>query len=135
MRIAIAQHNYKIGDIHHNTTKIIDSIHTAQAQDVDILVFSELAICGYPPKDLLFRDKFILQCREAIELIAQEVNDLLVIIGGPSVNPQKDGKYLFNSAYCIHQQKIQFLAHKTLLPTYDVFNEYRYFEPTKEWGC
>lgn len=135
MRISIAQQNYIIGDIEYNKNKIIQHIQVAQEKGDDIILFSELAICGYPPKDLLFRDKFISKCRAAIDEITAYVNDALVIIGAPSINPHKDGKYLFNSAYCIHQRKIEFVAHKTLLPTYDVFNEYRYFEPAKEWNC
>lgn len=135
LKICIAQQNYIIGDINYNKNKIIEAIQAAQNSAVDILLFSELTVCGYSPKDLFFKEKFIQQCRSAIDEIATHVGDMLVIIGAPSINPQKDGKYLFNSAYCLYDGHIDYVAHKTLLPTYDVFNEYRYFEPSKEWSC
>lgn len=130
MKIALAQQNYIIGDFEGNYTKIQNAIEEAQQQQVDLILFSELAICGYPPRDLLNFNHFIQQCEtyiQKIETLTQ--GKIAVVIGAPSKNPIVDGKDLYNSAYFIENGKIKYIAHKTLLPTYDVFDEYRYFEP------
>lgn len=135
MKIGLAQLNYMIGDFSGNLAKIKNAIEQAKQQQADVLVFSELNICGYPPRDFLEFNHFIKQCEDSIAQIAACAgNQLAVVVGAPSKNPTKDGKDLHNSAYFIADDKVQFIAHKTLLPTYDVFDEYRYFEPNKDFN-
>ncbi|OFX76137.1 MAG: NAD+ synthase [Bacteroidetes bacterium GWE2_29_8] len=132
MKIALAQQNFHVGNIEFNKQKIIQSIIKAQNAEVDLIVFSELAICGYPPKDLLLHDSFITKCLLAVEDLKEYSKNIGIIIGAPSVNKTGKGKKLYNSAYYIYENKIQKIINKSLLPTYDVFDEYRYFEPAKE---
>lgn len=134
MKIFLAQQNYHIGNFESNTQKIIDAVNEAKKQGGDLIVFSELAVCGYPPRDFLEFDDFIRQCLDAINKIAAEADSIGVIVGGPSRNSRIEGKDLFNSAYLLYDGKVQGVAHKTLLPTYDIFDEYRYFEPAWEWS-
>ncbi|HPH99166.1 MAG TPA: NAD+ synthase [Chitinophagaceae bacterium] len=134
MKIALAQQNYRIGDFAYNTQKIIQAIQKATSANADLVVFSELCICGYPPRDFLLFDEFIQSCLQAIDQIKPYTKNIAVVIGSPARNPQKKGKDLFNSAYFIYQEKIQAVIHKTLLPTYDVFDEYRHFEPAYTWN-
>lgn len=135
MKIALAQQNYMVGDFDGNFEKISHAIETAIQQNIDLILFSELAICGYPPRDFLNFRHFIHQCETIIEKICEKAQDkIAVVIGAPSKNPIKDGKDLYNSAYFIENGKVKFIAHKTLLPTYDVFDEYRYFEPNHEFN-
>jgi NAD+ synthase (glutamine-hydrolysing) len=131
MRIALAQLNYHIGDFENNISKIKSYIYKAKSLPADVVIFSELAVCGYPPRDFLEFDDFISKCRDGILSIAQECKDIAVIIGAPSVNPSDKGKPLYNSAYFLADGKIKAVFHKTLLPNYDVFDEYRYFEPNR----
>ncbi len=135
MRIALAQLNYHIGNFELNTRKIIDSIILAKQKKVDLVVFSELSICGYPPRDFLEFKDFIQRCTDSIDSIAQYCDGIAAIVGGPSVNAKKEGKDLFNSAYFLADKGIKKIIHKTLLPTYDVFDEYRYFEPNTHFEC
>lgn len=134
MFIALSQLNYHIGNFENNFSKIINSIELAKNQKVDLLIFSELAICGYPPLDLLEQTDFLDKSDEFIKKIANFTNDIAIIIGGPSINLNKKGKKLFNSAYFIANKKIVSIVNKTLLPTYDIFDEYRYFEPNNEFN-
>jgi len=133
MKLFLAQQNYHIGNFEANTEKIITAIREARQQGGDLIIFSELAVCGYPPRDLLEFDDFIEACEQAIDLIRKEARGIAVLVGAPSRNPVPEGKDLFNSAYFLQDQKIQQIVHKTLLPNYDVFDEYRYFEPGYEW--
>lgn len=134
MKIALAQQNYHIGNFSSNTKKILEAIGEARNQGADLVVFSELCVCGYPPRDFLEFDDFINQCYAAVETIAKESVDIGVIIGSPARNPAKEGKDLFNAAWLLYQGKVQGVVYKTCLPTYDVFDEYRYFEPAFEWN-
>ena len=134
MKIALAQQNYLIGDFEGNRKKIIDGIHQARNAGADLVMFSELCVCGYPPRDFLeFRD-FIQQCSESIELIAKESTGIAVLVGAPAVNPKPEGKDLFNAAYFLFEGKVQNVVNKSLLPNYDVFDEYRYFEPNHNFS-
>ncbi|MCU0375172.1 MAG: NAD+ synthase [Chitinophagaceae bacterium] len=133
MKIALAQQNYHIGNFEANTRKILDAIEQARSRQADLVVFSELCVCGYPPRDFLEFDDFIDKCREAVNDIAAATQGIGVIIGVPERNPVKAGKDLFNSAMLLYNGKVEAVVHKTLLPTYDVFDEYRYFEPAWEW--
>ncbi len=137
MRIALAQLNYVIGDFEKNVFKIKQAIARAKKENVDLVVFSELAVCGYPPLDFLEVSNFIKQCENAIDEIAAESRTcgIAAIVGAPSVNPKLEGKNLFNSSYFLADGKIKSIAHKALLPNYDVFDEYRYFEPNRSFHC
>ncbi|CAN5657680.1 NAD+ synthase [soil metagenome] len=134
MKIAIAQQNYHIGNFESNTKKIIDAVATAEANGMDLVIFSELAVCGYPPRDFLEFDDFIKRSKAAVDEIAQHTQNIAVLVGGPERNPILEGKDLFNAAFFLYEKEIQAVAHKTLLPTYDVFDENRYFEPAYEWN-
>ena len=134
MKIFLAQQNYHIGNFESNTQKIICAIEEAKKQGADIIVFSELSVCGYPPRDFLEFDDFISKCTQAIDEIKQHADGIAVIVGGPEKNLVKEGKDLFNAAFFLYNKEIKAVAHKTLLPTYDVFDEYRYFEPAYEWN-
>ncbi len=133
MKIAIAQQNYHIGNFEENTKKIIQGIAWARHQGADLVVFSELCICGYPPRDFLEFDDFINKSYEAVRQVAEYADTIGVLIGAPARNPRKEGKDLFNAAFLLYDKKIQAEVHKTLLPNYDIFDEYRYFEPAYEW--
>jgi NAD+ synthase (glutamine-hydrolysing) len=129
MKITLAQLNFHIGNFELNCKKIISTIEEAKNHQVDLVVFPELAVCGYPPRDFLEFSDFIERCNKAINEIVQHTGGIGVIVGSPSVNPDIAGKNLFNSAYFIYDKKVVFVQHKSLLPNYDVFDEYRYFEP------
>lgn len=134
MKIFLAQQNYHIGNFEYNTAKIIEAIGRAKAQGADLVLFSELAICGYPPRDFLEFNDFIRQCYESVDAIKAHTADIAVLVGGPAHNPRKEGKDLFNAAFFLHEGEIKAEVHKTLLPTYDVFDENRYFEPAYDWN-
>lgn len=133
MKIALAQQNYHIGNFAENTRKIIEAIDWAKGQGADLVVFSELCVCGYPPRDFLEFDDFINQCYQVVEEVKQKADTIGVLIGSPARNPLKEGKDLFNAVFLLHEKEIKAEIHKTLLPNYDVFDEYRYFEPAFEW--
>jgi len=133
MKIAIAQLNYHIGHFEKNFDKIKSAVANAVRLEADLVLFGELAVCGYPPRDFLEFEDFINKCDQLIEKIKPLTSNIAVVIGAPSRNPLAEGKDLFNSAYFIADGKIIGLAHKALLPTYDIFDEYRYFEPSKEF--
>jgi NAD+ synthase (glutamine-hydrolysing) len=135
MRLALAQLNYIIGDFSLNTAKIIDTIEKCRQQKADLVVFAELSVCGYPPRDFLEFNDFIEQSYKAVETIASHCTGIAAIVGAPSRNPGTKGKSLFNSAWLLYDGKVQAQAHKALLPTYDIFDEYRYFEPNRQFDC
>ena len=135
MKIALAQLNYHIGNFTENSEKIISTINKAKKENADLVVFSELAISGYPPRDFLEFNDFIIQCNEAVNEIAKHCIGIAAIIGLPTFNPKEKGKPLYNSAAFLSDGKLVQLVHKTLLPNYDIFDEYRYFEPNSEFNC
>src|SRR5438105_8064340 len=112
---------------------MLDAIEEAKKKGRGLIVFSELCICGYPPRDFLEFDDFINKCFQAIETIKQHADTIAVLVGAPDRNTIKKGKDLFNAAYFLYEREIKGIAHKTCLPNYDVFDEYRYFEPAYEW--
>lgn len=132
MKIALAQLNYHIGNFKSNTHQIIQEIEHAKLQGADLVVFAELAVCGYPPKDFLEFESFISDCENAINEIAKACEGIAAIVGSPSRSQLKRGKRLHNSAFFLEEGMIQSIHHKTLLPTYDVFDENRYFESGNE---
>ena len=133
MKIALVQQNYHVGNFAANTAKIIAALQEAKKQQVELVVFSELSICGYPPRDFLEFKDFIDQCYAAIDAIKVHCDTIAAIVGAPAINPGKSGKNLLNAAWFLYEGKVQRTAYKTLLPTYDVFDEYRYFEPADQW--
>ncbi len=134
MKIALSQLNYIVGDFGFNRTLMLEEISKASKSSVDLIIFSELSICGYPPLDLLERKIFIERSTAAIQTLASEMpEDIGVLIGAPEFNEHKEGKLLFNSAYFLHNGEVKDTFRKSLLPTYDIFDEYRYFEPNKEF--
>jgi len=134
MKIALAQQNYHIGNFESNANKIIDAIKLAKEAGAELVVFSELCICGYPPRDFLEFEDFINQSYAAIDLIKEQADTIGVLIGAPARNSDPQGKDLFNAAFLLYDKKVQGEVHKTLLPTYDVFDEGRYFEPAYSWN-
>jgi NAD+ synthase (glutamine-hydrolysing) len=133
LKIYLAQQNYHIGNFEANTNKILSAVREAKAGGGDLVVFSELSICGYPPRDFLEFEDFVDQCLKSIDRIREEADDIAVLVGAPARNPRAEGKNLFNAAYFLHEREIKAVVHKTLLPTYDIFDEYRYFEPAFDW--
>ncbi len=133
MKIALAQQNYHIGNFEDNTRKIIEGIKWAKKQGADLVMFSELCVCGYPPRDFLEFDDFIRKSYAAIDTIKEHADTIGVLIGAPDKNPVREGKDLFNAAYFLYEKEVKGVAHKTCLPNYDVFDEYRYFEPAYDW--
>lgn len=132
MKIYVSQLNPRVGDLSKNTDKIIKSIKQARLEKAEIIVFPETAICGYPPEDLLLYDDFVDQMEKELNRIIEESENLFVVVGTVRKNNQKNQKTLFNSAAIICNKKLLGFKDKTLLPTYDVFDERRYFEPGKE---
>ncbi len=133
MKIALAQINYHIGNFENNFKKISDAINKAKSEKADLVVFSELAVSGYPPRDFLEFDDFINRCDATIEKIAAECIGIAAIVGSSTRNPEKKGKDLFNTAFFLEDGKVKSKIFKTLLPNYDIFDEYRYFEPNAEF--
>jgi len=133
MKIALAQLNYHIGNFKANTKAIIAHIKKAKAAEADIVVFSELSICGYPPNDLLSFDTFIDECEKCVSEVAAHAVNIAVIVGAPEKNNVNRGKPLFNTAYFLYDGQVKNKVYKALLPDYDVFDEYRYFEPSQNF--
>jgi NAD+ synthase (glutamine-hydrolysing) len=133
MKIGLAQLNIHVGNFRANTDKIIRALQTAESQGAELVVYSELSVCGYPSRDFLEFDDYINKCKEAIDEIATHTAKTAVLIGAPQRNPRAEGKDLFNSAWFIYEGKVQFVVHKTLLPTYDIFDEVRYFESNTDF--
>lgn len=135
MKIAIAQLNFHIGNFEGNTAKMLQAVKDAKKQKVDIICFSELTTCGYPPRDFLEFDDFIDKANKAVQKLAKAAKGIAIVVGSPTKNPVAEGKDLYNSAIFLANGKIKQMQHKTLLPTYDVFDEYRYFEPAHKFQC
>lgn len=133
MKVYVAQQNHHIGNFDRNVGLIIDALGRAEAAGADLAVFTELCVCGYPPRDFLEFDDFIRECEAAVERILPHTRRVAAIIGAPARNPDPRGKDLFNAAWVLHEGEVKAVVHKTLLPNYDVFDEYRYFEPATEW--
>ncbi|MBK8079446.1 MAG: NAD+ synthase [Saprospiraceae bacterium] len=133
MKICVAQLNYHIGNFESNLKKMMTAIEDAKSQNADIICFAELATCGYPPRDFLEFDDFIRLSNESIHQLQKMSHDIAIVVGSPSKNPRAEGKDLYNSVFFLYKGEIQHVQHKTLLPTYDVFDEYRYFEPADKF--
>jgi NAD+ synthase (glutamine-hydrolysing) len=133
MKIFLAQQNYHIGNFDKNQEKIIEAIQIAKSKNADLIIFSEMSICGYPARDFLDFKDFIDKCFDSIDKIKEYADTIGVIVGAPDRNPALEGKDLFNAAFLLYEKGIKGVAHKTCLPTYDVFDENRYFEPAFDW--
>ena len=129
MKIAWAQLNFHIGNFDANANKIIEQIQLAKSSSAELIVFPELSLCGYPPLDFLESNHFIDECIKSIAHIAIHCEGIAAIIGAPAINKNETGKRLYNAAYFIENKRVAKIIKKTLLPNYDVFDEYRYFEP------
>ena len=133
MKITIAQINPTIGDLPGNTQKILEAANKAAAEKTNLLLTPELSLCGYPPRDLLLKPDFVEAMDIALQQLATELPPSLgVLVGTVENNPKADisgGKSLYNSVALLHEGKVKQVFHKRLLPTYDVFDEHRYFEP------
>jgi NAD+ synthase (glutamine-hydrolysing) len=124
MKIAIAQMNCTVGDLAGNGSRIVDFAMRARAQGADVMVTPELALCGYPPEDLLLRDDFYRNCEKALHDIACKITGITVVVGFPQ---QVDGKR-FNAAAVMQSSRVMAVYHKHALPNYTVFDEERYFD-------
>lgn len=133
MRIAIAQFNAHIGNFEGNLSKMLRMTEAAKQEGADIICFPELATCGYPARDFLEFDDFIRQADASIQTLAQAAQGIAIVVGSPTRNPNPEGKDLYNSVYFLAYGRVEFVQHKALLPTYDVFDEYRYFQPAAEF--
>jgi NAD+ synthase (glutamine-hydrolysing) len=129
MKIVVSQLNPIIGDLTGNALHIIAAIEKARQQGAHLILFSELVLCGYPPEDFLLLPHFMKTVEEKLAKIVQATQGICAIVGLPRLNPNRLEKTLYNSAAVIHNQKIVGFQDKILLPTYDVFDERRYFEP------
>jgi NAD+ synthase (glutamine-hydrolysing) len=133
MKIALAQLDYHIGNFSSNLQKMLRALEDAKDRDADLICFGELAVCGYPPRDFLEFDDFIRRCEASLETLRAASQDIAIAVGAPARNPRIEGKDLFNAAYLFYKGETLGVQHKTLLPTYDIFDEYRYFEPASEF--
>ena len=129
MKIALVQLNPVIGDFAYNSGKILSWVGKAREKECDLVIFPELALCGYPPQDLLERPKFLEDHDRAFRELAGRISGIAVILGHLEKHHGASGKPLHNSASVIADGRVLFTAQKRLLPTYDVFDEARYFEP------
>jgi NAD+ synthase (glutamine-hydrolysing) len=130
MNIGIAQINTTVGDLAGNRTLILAAYKELVAEGAELIIFPELAICGYPPRDLLFKSRFVRDIETTLQSIATEVGTVPAIIGTIEArNPEKSGRPFYNSAAWCEKGAVQVMAHKCLLPNYDVFDEDRYFQP------
>ena len=124
MKIAIAQINATVGNIQGNANKILDFANRAREAGASLIITPELALCGYPPEDLLFREDFKQACEQALVRLAEQVTGITLLVG----HPHQQNGYLYNAASILKNGKVQATYHKQCLPNYSVFDEERYFE-------
>ena len=130
MNFALLQLNMTVGDLESNAGKILAAVKSAKQRGAQFCVTSEMALTGYPQRDLLLDGAFIEKAKDRLQILARDLKDTLpVLVGTVDRNETGVGKPLFNAAILLHEGKIKEKFHKTLLPTYDVFDEARYFEP------
>jgi NAD+ synthetase len=129
MKIAAAQINPTIGDLAGNVDRILTYCGKAREAEAQLVVFPELALCGYPPRDLLERSWWVEEQSRALDELVKKVKDITAIVGFVDKNPLDEGKPLYNAAAVIEKGELAYVSYKCLLPTYDVFDEDRYFEP------
>lgn len=132
MKLSLAQINPTIGDFRGNVRKIVDVSLASQRQGADLVIFPEMAVCGYPPADLLEKTSFLERAQQAVEEISERVtanHPIAVLCGCPTPAPSSSGKRVMNSAMLLRNGRVEFIQSKMLLPYYDVFDEQRYFAP------
>ena len=132
MRLGLAQLNTTVGDLPGNRRRILDAYHALVAQGAELVIFPELVVCGYPPRDLLFKSRFVSDVEQTTREIAAEIGTVPAIFGTIEANTSGQGRAAYNSAVFCQNGRVAHTARKCLLPTYDVFDEDRYFEPAKE---
>jgi NAD+ synthase (glutamine-hydrolysing) len=132
MRLGLAQINTTVGDLAGNRRRILDAYAELVRRGAELIVFPELATCGYPPRDLLFKRHFVPDVEASMKSIAEAVGEIPALVGTVEANPSGSGRSFFNGAAFCHRGKVVSVAHKCLLPTYDVFDEDRYFEPAAQ---
>jgi NAD+ synthase (glutamine-hydrolysing) len=132
MRIGLAQINSTVGDLAGNRRKILDAYRTLVTRGAELVVFPELIVCGYPPRDLLFKRRFVSDNEESLTEIATQIGEVPAVIGFVETNPAREGRRCFNAAAFCQHGEIAVIGRKCLLPTYDVFDEDRYFEAVNE---
>ena len=135
MKVTMAQLNPTVGDVAGNAAKVAQVLGKCSGEKPDLVVFPELFLVGYPPRDLLERAWFIEKSREAIQKlqdVSEQYPETGILVGAVLSTRKESGKGLYNSALLIHKGKIIFCQHKSLLPSYDVFDESRYFDPAAE---
>ena len=129
MRLGLAQINTTVGDLAGNRRRILEAYRTLVSKGAELVVFPELVVCGYPPRDLLFKRQFVPDIEASLRAIASEIGEVPALIGTVEANTSGLGRPFYNSAAFCHRNKVVATARKCLLPTYDVFDEDRYFEP------
>ncbi len=134
MRIALCQLNYLIGDFEGNLSKMLGAVAAAKVRNADIIVFSELATSGYPPRDFLEFGDFVAKSQQTVATLLEVSRSVAIVVGSVAPNPQIEGKDLHNAAFVLADGKVIHQSNKALLPTYDVFDEYRYFEPEQSFS-
>jgi NAD+ synthase/NAD+ synthase (glutamine-hydrolysing) len=132
MKIALGQINPTVGDFCGNAARILEYSGRAKDQGADVILFPELAICGYPPRDLVEKPSFVQQNTETLERIARQTAGISVVCGLVTPARSETGKSVMNSAAVVRDGRVEFLQSKMLLPTYDVFDEDRYFAPAQK---
>ena len=132
MKIGVAQLNFTVGDIDGNREKILNAYHELCKQGAELVIYSELAVCGYPPRDLLYKSDFIKRCKDSLRLIAEHTQDIPILIGFPEKITGNEQGLSYNAVAWCEQGDIKHIGHKCLLPAYDVFEEKRYFKPADE---
>ena len=125
IRVALAQLNFCLGDFESNVASITEAYDRALEREADVVVFSELAVCGYPPEDLLLKQRFLEDACAALEDVAAHTSNAVAVVGFP----EQDGERIYNSAAVCHQGAVTGIYRKQLLPNYSVFDEKRYFTP------
>ncbi|HTH48977.1 MAG TPA: nitrilase-related carbon-nitrogen hydrolase, partial [Candidatus Limnocylindria bacterium] len=132
MRIGLAQINTLVGDLAGNSRRILEAYRALVADGAEIVLFPELVVCGYPPRDLLFKRRFIGDVAAATAQLARQIGAVPAVIGYTEPNTSGSGRVAYNAAAFCHEGRILASARKCLLPTYDVFDDDRYFEPGAE---
>src|SRR5258706_11962509 len=132
MRIGLLQLNATVGAFDKNRARLEEAYREAVAKGAELVLAPELFLCGYPPRDLLLREDFISRGLECLEKLAGEVGAVPLITGYVERNPARPGRALRNAAAIIQNGRIVHRVTKSLLPTYDVFDEDRYFEPAEQ---
>ncbi len=130
IRVALAQLNFRLGDFDSNVASITEAYDQSLEREADVVVFSELAVCGYPPEDLLLKQRFLEDARAALEDIAARTSDAVAVVGFP----EQEGRDIYNSAAVCYQGAVKGIYRKQLLPNYSVFDEKRYFSPGTSAG-